>query len=61
MVDQPREHGGPMVAPVRLWNSKAWMTRQYVTLKLSPEEIAEKAGCGKTTIYRKLREFQLIK
>ena len=47
--------------PVRLYASKAWMTRQYVTLKKTPAEIAEAAGCTQMTVYRKLKEFGLLK
>lgn len=50
-----------MVAAVRLWNSEAWMRRQYVTLKKTPAKIAEEAGCSQITVYRKLREFGLIR
>jgi DNA-binding CsgD family transcriptional regulator len=37
------------------------MTRQYVALGKSPAKIAEEAGCTQMTVYRKLREFNLLK
>lgn len=49
------------MATVKLYNSKAWMTRQYVVLKKTPAQIAEAAGCTQVTVYRKLNEFGLIK
>lgn len=49
------------MAVVRLWNSEAWLRRQYITLKIKPADIAKNAGCSQITIYRKLREFGLMK
>jgi transcriptional regulator of acetoin/glycerol metabolism len=49
------------MATIKLYNSEAWMKRQYVTLKKTPAQIAEAAGCSQITAYRKLKEFGLIK
>lgn len=49
------------MAAIKLYNSKAWVTRRYVVNKRTPEQIAQEAGCSVPTIYRKLREFKLIK
>lgn len=46
---------------LNLYDSKAWMYRQYMVLRKSPEEIANETGASRATIYRKLREFELIK
>jgi len=50
-----------MATRIKVWNSRVWITQQYVNNKLTPKQIAEKAGCAEVTIYRKLREFGLIK
>lgn len=47
--------------PIKLHDNKAWLTRQYVTLKQTPAQIAQTAGCSTQTIYRRLTEAGLIK
>lgn len=44
---------------VKLYESKAWLTRQYVTLRKSPEQIASEQGVSTMTIYRYLESFGL--
>ena len=46
---------------IKLHDSAAWMTRQYVVLKKTPAEIAVAAGCSEQTIYRRLKDLGLIK
>jgi transcriptional regulator of acetoin/glycerol metabolism len=52
-----------MILPrnIRLYNNKAWLTREYLVLKKSPDTIAAEQGVGRATIYRKLKDFGLIK
>lgn len=52
-----------MILPrnIRLYNNRAWLTREYQVLRKSPEKIAEEQGVGRATIYRKLKEFGLIR
>ena len=45
----------------KLYLSKVWLRRQFLVLRKSPELIAEEQNVSKMTIYRKLREFKLIK
>jgi len=45
----------------RLYNSPVWLKYQYVTLKKTPDEIAKEQNVGRATIYRKLKEFGLIR
>lgn len=49
------------MASVRLYNSKAWMRNRYLVLRKTPEEIAKEADCSLITVYRKLREYGLMK
>lgn len=49
------------MAELKYYNSKSWMTRKYNHDKLTPEQIATICGCSHMTIYRKLKEFGLIK
>lgn len=49
-----------MVA-VKLHDNKDWLRRRYVIDKMTPAQIAERAGCSQITIYRRLREFGLLK
>ena len=49
------------MAAVKLHDNKDWMYRRYVIDKMTPAQIAEKAGCSQITIYRRLREFGLLR
>jgi transcriptional regulator of acetoin/glycerol metabolism len=46
---------------LNLYDSKAWLERQYQVLRKSPEEIAQETGASRATIYRKLKEFGFIR
>jgi transcriptional regulator of acetoin/glycerol metabolism len=45
----------------KLESSKAWLHRKYVVERKTPEQIAEQAGVSAATIYRRLKEFGLLK
>lgn len=45
----------------KLYLSKAWLRRRYLVERKSPEEIAKECGVSHMTIYRKLKEFELIR
>jgi hypothetical protein len=45
----------------RPWNSEKWLRWQYLELKRTPQQIAQESKGSVATIYRKLREFGLIK
>lgn len=45
----------------KIYQSLAWMHRQYVTLGLTEEEIASKAGVSRVTIHQWLFNFDLLK
>lgn len=49
------------MAKVKKYNSYVWMRREYVMNKKTPAQIAEMAGCSQITVYRKLKEFGLMK
>jgi len=49
------------MAGIKLYESKAWLTRQYQVNKLTPEEIGKRCNASQRTIYTKLKEFGLIK
>lgn len=46
---------------VKLYKNKAWLFRQYHTLKKTAAEIAEEQGVTEMTITRWLDEFGLIR
>lgn len=46
---------------MKLYTSKVWLTKKYVSDKMSPEEIAELCGASRSTIYAKLKEFGLLR
>lgn len=45
--------------PTALYKSRAWLFREYVVLKKSPEEIARQCGVVPMTIYRYMTKFGL--
>jgi DNA invertase Pin-like site-specific DNA recombinase len=45
--------------PTALYKSRAWLFREYITLKKSPEEIAKFCGVSHMTIYRYINEYKL--
>lgn len=46
---------------VKLYTSKAWLTRKLYVDKMTPEEIATEQGVGKDTIYRWMQTHGLKK
>lgn len=44
---------------IKLYESRVWLKRQYITLGLTEEEIAQKAGVNQSTINRWLRIYKL--
>jgi len=49
------------MADVKLYQSKVWMTLQYQNNKKTPEELAKICGCNVKTIYRYLRQHELLR
>jgi len=45
---------------VKLYESKAWLKREYVTKRKSPEQIAKEQGVSHMTIRRWLKHHKLI-
>lgn len=45
----------------KLYESSAWLYRQYTVLKRTPGDIAEECNTTVRTIYRKLVEFKIVK
>ena len=50
-----------MIPGQRIWQSRGWLYRQYVTLGLTEEEIAKKAGTSRVTIHNWLEKFEMLK
>lgn len=46
---------------MKLYTSKVWLTKKYISDKMSPEEIAEVCGVTSRTIYSKLKSFGLLR
>lgn len=46
---------------MKLYDSRAWLKKKYVSDKMSPEDIAEMLGVSRSTIYAKLKEFGLLR
>lgn len=46
---------------MKLYASKAWLKKKYVSDKMSPEDIAVLCGVSRSTIYAKLKEFGLLR
>lgn len=44
---------------IRLWTSKRWMYRKYVTERLTEQEIAKLAGTSQVTIHKWLHKHGL--
>jgi DNA-binding MurR/RpiR family transcriptional regulator len=45
----------------KLYQSKVWLSRQFIVKKKKPKQIAAEQGVSEMTIYRYLRQFGLIK
>jgi len=45
----------------KLYLSEAWLRREFIVKRKKPQQIADEQGVTKMTIYRKLKEFGLIK
>ena len=43
------------------YKDKEWLKSQYATLNRNPEDIAKECGVDTVTIYRQLRDFDLLK
>lgn len=46
---------------MKLYTSKTWLTKKYISDRMSPEDIAEVCGVSRSTIYAKLKEFGLLR
>jgi len=46
---------------MKLYDNKTWLTKKYVSDRMSPEDIAELCGVTSRTIYSKLKSFGLLR
>lgn len=46
---------------MKLYTNKEWLEWAYYTMKYTPDEIAQKTNAGTSTIYRYLKQFNIIK
>lgn len=46
---------------VKLYQSKAWLTKRYVVDKLTAQEIADQCGTSQQTIVNWLNKYGLIR